>query len=94
MPAEIKPKIQQYIVEKLLGGDPRGLTDETQLAECGLLDSFSLIELILHLEEEFNIKLGYEQISFETFKTLNAVSETVKRAVEAGQSIEAPVSQL
>jgi acyl carrier protein len=93
MPAEIKLKIQEYIVEKLLGGDPRGLTDETPLAECGLLDSFSLIELIFHLEEEFNIKLGYEQISLETFRTLNAVSEMVQRAIKAGQSNEAPVIQ-
>jgi acyl carrier protein len=93
MPSEIKLKIQEYIVEKLLGGDPRGLTDETPLAECGLLDSFSLIELIHHIEEEFNIKLGYEQISFETFRTLNAMSETVQRAIKVGQSNEAPVSQ-
>ena len=92
MPAEIKLKIQEYIVEKMLGGDSRGLTGETPLAECGLLDSFSLIEMILHLEEEFNIKLGYEQISFETFKTLNAVSEMVRRAIDAGQSNKAPVS--
>ena len=93
MPAEIKLKIQAYIVEKLLGGDPRGLTDETPLAECGLLDSFTLIDLIFHLEEEFNIKLGYDQISLENFRTLDTVSETVRHAIESGRLRGAPVSQ-
>lgn len=92
MQAEIKLKIQEYIVGNLLGGDPRGLTDDTPLAESGLLDSFSIIELIMYIEEEFQIKLDYHQIGLESFRSLNTVSQMVQKAIHAGQSSGVPIN--
>ncbi len=80
MRSDIKLKIRQHIVDNLLNGDPRGLDDQTNLATSGLLDSVSLLELIMYIEEEFCVKLDHSQINAETFKDINTVAEMVYNA--------------
>lgn len=94
MQTEIKLKIQDHITEKLLNGDRRGLDDETPLAEGGLLDSFSIIELILYIEEEFQIKLNYDQMGLETFRNLKTVSEMVCGVIQASCPGKATTSEV
>lgn len=54
--------------------DPDLLTQEARLAEIGI-DSFSLIELVFLVEEEFNIKIPLEGLHVRTVSDILDVIE-------------------
>jgi methoxymalonate biosynthesis acyl carrier protein len=75
----VKATIREYIVSSWLNGDHRGLKDDTDLQESGLLDSLTTLSLVSFLEESFKIQLDPGDINAEAFRTLDAVSALVAR---------------
>jgi acyl carrier protein len=55
------------------------LDDDTPIFSTGLLDSFSMVELIAHLEAENGIKIGAMEVTLENLDSL----ERILRFVEA-----------
>ncbi len=71
--------IREYVVNEWLNGDGRGLSDETDLQEAGLLDSLSTLSLISFLESSFEIRLDPADVNPETFRSLDTVAALVDR---------------
>jgi methoxymalonate biosynthesis acyl carrier protein len=82
-PDHIRTKVRQYIVETMLEGDARGFDDETPLTSGGMLDSFSIVQLILFIEEEFGIKIPHKQMVAADFDTIAIIAKTVVRMADA-----------
>jgi acyl carrier protein len=82
--SQVKTDIREFIVSSWLNGDQRGLKDDTDLQESGLLDSLTTLSLISFLEESFKIQLDPADINAEAFRTVDAivalVSEKTSRA--------------
>ncbi len=55
------------------------ITDEQQLIDSGLIDSISIVNVILFLEKQFKISFGEEDMLPENFETLNAMVDTVEK---------------
>ncbi len=53
--------------------DPAELTPSTPLFSSGLLDSFHLLELISHLEEQAGIRISPGEISLENLDSLERI---------------------
>ena len=83
MSAQAKTTIRSYIVQTWLNGDERGLDDETDLQESGLLDSLTTLSLIAFLEGAFKVQLDPSDINAETFRTLNAIALLVDQKTAA-----------
>ena len=49
------------------------LTNETSLLDTGILDSLSLLRLVVFLEERFGITMGDADLLPENFASLNAI---------------------
>lgn len=49
------------------------LTDETPLLESGILDSLSLLQLVVFLEERFEITVGDADLLPQNFGTVNTI---------------------
>ena len=49
------------------------LADDTSLLETGVLDSLSLLRLVVFLEERFGITMGDADLLPENFASLNAI---------------------
>ncbi len=49
-------------------------TPDTDLFETGALDSLQIVELILQLEQRFNLKLEIEQIDLEDLRSLERIA--------------------
>ncbi len=66
------------IIEKLT--EFKGLRDNKNidLLENEILDSLAFIELITSLEEEFNIEIQPTQVSPDTWRSVDKISELVK----------------
>jgi acyl carrier protein len=71
-------------VTSWLNGDQRGLADDTDLQESGLLDSLTTLSLVAFLEQSFKIQLDPADINAEAFRTLDAVAALVVEKMGAG----------
>ena len=49
------------------------LTNETSLLDSGILDSLSLLRLVVFLEERFGITMGDADLLPENFASVNAI---------------------
>jgi D-alanine--poly(phosphoribitol) ligase subunit 2 len=52
---------------------------DTDLVETGVLDSLALIELLLRLEEEFDVKVDVGELDIEDFRTARSIGTFVTR---------------
>lgn len=57
------------------GAPPPGPTDD--LFDAGVLDSFSLVDLVAMLEEQFGIEIPDSDVRAENFRTVRAVEQYV-----------------
>lgn len=52
---------------------------EEDLIDSGLLDSLSIVHLMVALENEFNLKIEPEEIDFEDYRSVKSMTEMVTR---------------
>ena len=52
---------------------------EEDLIDSGLLDSLSLVQLMVALEDEFNIRIEPEDFDFEDYRSVKSMSEMIAR---------------
>ncbi len=77
--------INDYISRELVQ-DPAllPLADESPLLDSGILDSLSLLRLVVFLEERFGITMGDTDLLPENFASVNTICAYL-RAREAGK---------
>lgn len=78
--------INDYISRELVP-DPAllPLANDTSLLDSGILDSLSLLRLVVFLEERFEITMGDADLLPENFASVNAICAYL-RAREPGNS--------
>jgi acyl carrier protein len=64
---------------RVLGHDPSKLTDDAPIPETGLLDSASLMMLIVWYEEEFGVSTDSEELTIDNFGTVNLMVDYFRR---------------
>ena len=52
-------------------------SDETDLIESGVIDSLALIELLVALEQEFSVRLPFDTLDIESFRSIKSIAELV-----------------
>lgn len=50
---------------------------DTDLLESGILDSFQFVELLLRLEQHFNLRIKIDDIDLEDLRTLARIARLV-----------------
>ena len=50
---------------------------DTDLLESGILDSFQFVELLLQLEQNFNLRIKIDDIDLEDLRTLARIARLV-----------------
>ena len=89
--AALESRIKKLIVERLQldGLTPEEIESETPLFEGGLgLDSVDALELVLGLEQEFDIKVQSDQIEKETLQHVSAIADFVERRGAPGAAAQ------
>jgi len=81
----VETVINDYISRELVQ-DPAllPLADETPLLESGILDSLTLLRLVVFLEERFGITMGDADLLPENFASVNTICAYL-RAREPGK---------
>jgi acyl carrier protein len=77
--ATIDPQLKALIVERLfLDLEPANIESDTPLADYGV-DSFLLVELIVALEEMFNVQFDQKDITADSLASVAALRELIVR---------------
>jgi len=72
----IEDRIKKVLLENALEEvDPKEINNSSPLIEYGVgLDSVATLELVVALEEEFQIRIDESEITPETFETIESIS--------------------
>jgi acyl carrier protein len=71
--------LKEMIVERLfLSVEPDDIGDDENLMETYEVDSVRLLEIVVGLEEVFDISLEDDEFSLERFETVKAIADLVR----------------
>ncbi|MEO0564942.1 MAG: acyl carrier protein [Chloroflexota bacterium] len=77
--ANIKSKIRTYILEQLVRDPDYPLEDDEGIISGGLMDSFSLADLGVYVEDEFGVYIPDPDLTVDKMDTLNLMIARVMR---------------
>ena len=71
-------KIATYIAKDIPKQPKRVITPTEKLISSGLVDSFSLVDLGLFIEDNFGVRIDDTELNAETFDTLEELERVIK----------------
>ena len=84
MNQERKQAIRAFLLETLKKyGDEQPLQDDDSIFVSGRLDSFSMMQCVMHLEAEFGIDFSAIDFDVNLIDSVNAIEEFVESQVAA-----------
>lgn len=70
-------KLEQFIAAKILKQPNRKIGADEALISSGLVDSFSLMDIALFVEDTFGVRIEDTELNAQTFDTLNQLSALI-----------------
>ena len=77
MTTEIITPIAKFIAEKILKQPNKVISADESLITSGLIDSFSLMDLALFIEDTFGVRVEDTELNAETFDNLNQLAALI-----------------
>ena len=75
----IEDQLKQMIIERLfLSVEPGEIADDDMLMDKFEIDSVRLFEIVIGLEEIFDISLEDDEFSIERFESVKAIADLVR----------------
>jgi acyl carrier protein len=78
MKEQITLQLNQYITKEIMRRPDRTLKTDEPLISGGLIDSFSLVDLSLFVEQTWGVRLDDTELNAETFDTLDQLAGLVE----------------
>ena len=79
MTIEMITKITQYLQVEILQQPDREISLDEPLITSGLIDSFSLVDFSLFVEDKFGVFLDDTELDGRTFDTLNELTSLIEK---------------
>ena len=70
---EMKDLVLNYVVKEYIEDEDIEITYDTPLISSGYIDSFSMVSLLVFLENKFNIKIPPSKATPEAFDSVNKI---------------------
>lgn len=77
MTHNIEATISKYICVQILKQPDRVLSPDEPLISSGLIDSFSLVDLALFVEDSFGVHIDDTELNQNTFNSLNQLVDLI-----------------
>ena len=71
-------KLEQFIAAKILKQPNRKIGADEALISSGLVDSFSLMDIALFVEDSFGVRIEDTELNEQTFDTLNQLAALIE----------------
>lgn len=76
---EILKVVREFVLAEFLPGeDPSALTDNTPLITGGILDSVASVKLIIHFEQQFDIRFETQEVTIEHLDTISRMVNVIE----------------
>ncbi len=75
---ELKQDIQTFFEDNFMVEFPQDFNDEDSFLENGIIDSTGVLELIMFLEDTYNIKVEDNEVTPENLDSFQALSSFIK----------------
>jgi acyl carrier protein/D-alanine--poly(phosphoribitol) ligase subunit 2 len=79
---EMKDLVLNYIIKEYIDEDEEKITYDTALISSGYVDSFSMVSLLVFLENKFKIKIPSSKATPEAFNTVNKIVDLVNQYIK------------
>ena len=70
--------LEKFIASQILKQPNRKIGADEPLISSGLIDSFSLMDLALHVEDTFGVRIEDTELNANTFDNLNQLSALIE----------------
>jgi acyl carrier protein len=77
--SQVTDTLGQYIAAKILKQPKRVVREDEALISTGLIDSFSLVDLALYVEDQFGVHLDDSELNAATFDTLGQLDNLIQQ---------------
>jgi acyl carrier protein len=78
MSETINATLEQYIATKILKQPNRKISPDEALISSGMIDSFSLMDLALFVEDTYGVRIEDTELNAESFDSLNQLSSLIE----------------
>lgn len=75
----MKKQLSDFIAAQILKDPNRSLSDDEALISSGLIDSFSLVDLALFVEDTFGVRIEDSELTSDVFDTLSELTTLVEK---------------
>jgi len=75
----MKDQLAEFITTQILKDPKRALADDEALISSGLIDSFSLVDLALFVEDTFGVRIDDSELTSDVFDTLYELASLVEK---------------
>jgi acyl carrier protein/D-alanine--poly(phosphoribitol) ligase subunit 2 len=79
---DIKDLILNYIIKEYMEDGDEEITFDTPLISSGYIDSFSMVSLLVFIENKFKIKIPPSKATPEAFDSVNKITELVNQYIK------------
>jgi acyl carrier protein/D-alanine--poly(phosphoribitol) ligase subunit 2 len=76
---EMKELIRNYVIREYIDDDDTTITYDSPLISSGYVDSFSMVSLLVFLENKFKIKIPPSKATPEAFDSVNNIVALVNQ---------------
>jgi acyl carrier protein len=78
MSENIIPQLSQKIAENILKQPSRVIKPDEPLISSGLIDSFSLVDLALLVEDNFGVRIDDYELTASTFDSITQLADLIQ----------------
>lgn len=79
MSTDLTLPLAQFIATKILKNPKRTIHPTEPLISSGLIDSFSLVDLGLFVEDQFGVRIDDAELNAQTFDTLEQLAKLIEQ---------------
>lgn len=79
MEEDIQNSLSEYIATQILKQPQRQIKLNEPLISSGLIDSFSLVDLALFVEESLGVHIDDTELNAQTFDSLEQLAELIEK---------------
>ena len=79
MQNDITGGLSDYITAQILKQPERSISNSEALISSGLIDSFSLVDLALFIEDTYGVHIDDTELNVDTFDTLDQLAALIRQ---------------
>lgn len=80
---DLKTKLKKYILREIIKNEDYSIQDDEPLITNGLINSFSLVQIAVFIEEEFQVKIPDTDLTVENMDTINDMTARIEQELGA-----------